>query len=163
MPQFSSERTDEITDIELAHQSDDDDLVYFDLAKESAGTRRLLVILSSVFASLDAGTALFIDELDASFHTQVGEALLALFSNPKTNPLGAQLITTTHDTNLMTSDFLRRDQIWFSEKDLSGATHLFPLSDIRTRNADNIEKGYLQGRYGAMPFSGNISDLLSAK
>jgi predicted ATPase len=151
------------TDFELAHQSDDEELVYFELAHESAGTRRLLVILASVFASLDAGTALFIDELDASLHTQVGEAVLALFSNPKTNPLGAQLIATTHDTNLMTSDFLRRDQIWVSEKDVSGATHLFPLSDIKTRNTDNIEKGYLQGRYGAVPFSGDLSNLLSVK
>lgn len=151
------------TDFQLAHQSDDDELVYFELAQESAGTRRLLVILASVFAALDAGTALLIDELDASLHTQVGEAVLALFSNRKTNPLGAQLIATTHDTNLMCTSFLRRDQIWFSEKDTAGATHLFPLSDIRTRNTDNIEKGYLQGRYGAMPFSGDISNLLSGE
>ncbi|MEH2586692.1 AAA family ATPase [Bradyrhizobium sp. AZCC 1721] len=158
-----SEPPAKLTDFELAHQSDTDEVVYLELAHESAGTRRLLIILSSVFAALDSGTALFIDELDASLHTQVGEAVLALFSNPKTNPLGAQLVATTHDTNLMTSSFLRRDQIWFSEKDIGGATHLFPLSDIKTRNTDNIEKGYLQGRYGAIPFSGSSSNLLLVK
>jgi AAA15 family ATPase/GTPase len=102
-----------------------------------------------------------IDELDASLHTQACEAVLGLFSSKTVNLHGAQLIATTHDTNLMRSKLLRRDQIWFTEKDSMGATHLFPLSDVKIRHGDNIEKGYLQGRFGAIPFSGSIENLLS--
>ncbi|MCA1471932.1 ATP-binding protein [Bradyrhizobium sp. IC3195] len=149
--------------LELEHSSDGAEPVYFGLEDESEGTKRLLLILSSVFDALDKGYPLFIDELDASLHTQVGDAILSLFASRSSNPRGAQLIATTHDTNLMGSPCLRRDQIWFTEKDGRGATHLFPLSDIRTRNTDNIEKGYLQGRYGAIPFSGNFKSLVSAK
>lgn len=149
--------------IELEHSSDGDEPVYFGLENESEGTKRLLIILSSIFSALDKGHPLFIDELDASLHTQVGDAILSLFANRNSNPHGAQLIATTHDTNLMGSRCLRRDQVWFTEKDRQGATHLFPLSDIRTRNTDNIEKGYLQGRYGAIPFSGNFKSLVTEK
>ena len=56
---------------------------------------------------------------------------------------------------------LRRDQVWFTEKDTAGQTHLYPLTDIRTRKGDNIEKGYLQGRFGAIPFAGSISELFA--
>lgn len=146
--------------LELAHKGDGEEPVYFQLSKESAGTRRLLGLLASIFLALDNGDLLVIDELDESLHTQIGDAILALFDG---NTKGAQLIATTHDTNLMGSRCLRRDQVWFTEKDRHGATHLFPLSDIRTRNTDNIEKGYLQGRYGAIPFSGHLEKLLKDK
>ena len=150
-------------ELELSHLSSAGDPVYFDLEKESSGTRRLLVLLRSVFRSLDIGTPLVIDELDSSLHTQACEAIIALFSLPTTNPNGAQLIATTHDTNLLRSPLLRRDQVWFTEKDEGGATHVFPLTDIRTRKNDNIEKGYLQGRFGAIPFSGPVEEILGAK
>ncbi len=145
--------------IELGHRSRDGKPVYFDLDRESAGTRRLLVTLGFAFRALDEGTALVIDELDASLHTHASEAVLKLFCSPETNAKGAQLVATTHDTNLMASALLRRDQLWFSEKDADGATQLYPLSDIRTRKGDNIEKGYLQGRYGAVPFNCPTSSL----
>ena len=102
---------------------------------------------------------LYIDELDASLHTQACEAVLKLFCSSETNPKGAQLIATTHDTNLLGSPALRRDQLWFTEKDAGGATRLYPLTDIRMRKGDNFEKGYLQGRYGAVPFDDPISAL----
>ena len=148
--------------VQLAHRGHQGDKIFFDLNRESAGTRRLLILLGRVFRALDEGTLLVIDELDASLHTQACEAVLALFSSATTNPKGAQLIATTHDTNLLRSPLLRRDQIWFTEKDAEGATHLYPLTDIRTRKGDNLEKGYLQGRYGAIPFAGPISDLISS-
>lgn len=148
--------------IKLGHRNTDGEFTYFDLEHESAGTRRLLVLLSSAFQALDSGTAMIVDELDASLHTQACEALLALFSTPKTNPRGAQLVATTHDTNLLRCPSLRRDQVWFIEKGRDGASHLYPLTDIRTRKGDNIERGYLQGRYGAIPFSGSLVDLLPA-
>jgi AAA15 family ATPase/GTPase len=147
--------------LELAHRRRDGSDVFFELDRESAGTRRLLVLLGRVFAALDEGSPLVIDELDASLHTQACEAVLALFSSPRTNPKGAQLIATTHDTNLLSSPLLRRDQIWFTEKDPEGATHLYPLTDIRSRKGDNIERGYLQGRYGAVPFAGRLPEVLA--
>lgn len=148
--------------IELGHQGSTGEPIYFQLQRESAGTRRLLGLLDRAFRVLDEGTLLVIDELDASLHTQACEAVLALFCSRTTNPKGAQLIATTHDTNLLRSTLLRRDQIWFSEKDPEGATHLYPLTDIRTRKGDNLEKGYLQGRYGAIPFAGSVSDFINA-
>ena len=138
--------------IELAHRARDGNSVYFDLSLESAGTRRLLVVLGLAFRALDEGAPIFIDELSASLHTHASEAVLELFCSPETNPKGAQLVATTHDTNLMNSPALRRDQLWFTSKDTSGATQLNPLTDIRTRRGDNFEKGYLQGRFGAVPF-----------
>ena len=150
----------ERTHLELAHRGVDGELKYFSLRRESDGTRRLLVLLEQIFPALDVGSVMVCDELNASLHTQAAEALIALFSSPSINPKGAQLIATTHDTNLLRSPFLRRDQVWFTEKDEEGATHLYPLTDIRTRKGDNIERGYLQGRYGAVPFSGSVSELM---
>lgn len=138
--------------IELAHRGRGDAPFYLDMERESAGTRRLLIVLGLAFHALDEGAPLFIDELDASLHTQAAEAVLRLFCLQETNPKGAQLIATTHDTNLLASPLLRRDEVWFTEKDPEGATRLYPLTDIRTRRGDNIEKGYLQGRYGGVPF-----------
>jgi AAA15 family ATPase/GTPase len=118
-------------------------------------------MLGTIYRALDKGTVIVIDELDASLHTQAGTAVLALVSSTALNPKGAQLITTTHDTNLLRSELLRRDQIWFTEKDEGGATHLYPLSDFTTRKGDNIEKGYLQGRFGAIPFAGSVAELFA--
>ena len=135
--------------IELAHRGSEKD-VYFDLERESAGTRRLLLILTRLFESLDSGSPLVVDELDLSLHTAASQALLSLFCSPNTNPSGAQLIATIHDTNLLDAPMLRRDQVWFAEKE-DGATRTYPLTDIRTRKGDNLERGYLQHRFGATP------------
>lgn len=145
--------------IELAHQTRRGESVFLDLGLESAGTQRLLVMLNLAYRALDAGSPIAIDELDMSLHTLASAAVLQLFCSPTTNPNGAQLIATTHDTNLLGWPGLRRDQIWFTEKDEAGATLLYPLTDIKTRRTDNLEKGYLQGRYGAVPFDDPISIL----
>lgn len=160
---FSSDADDKATVsiLELAHQDCYGNPVYFDVGEESAGTQRLLGVLGRVYRALDKGTLIVIDELDASLHTQASEAVLALVSSAALNPKGAQLITATHDTNLLRSPLLRRDQIWFTEKDEGGATHLYPLSDFTTRRGDNFEKGYLQGRFGAIPFAGSVADLFA--
>ena len=147
--------------IQLGHKGEKSKIEYFELARESAGTRRLLVLLGLVFSALDAGSVIVIDELDASLHTQAVETLIAMFSTRKNNPKGAQLVATVHDTNILRSQYLRRDQIWFTEKDEFGATRLFPMSDIQTHKGDNLEKGYLEGRYGATAFSGPISNVIS--
>jgi len=153
---------DQIIEIEFSHRGKDGEVVHLDLDLESAGTRRLLIILSQAFKAIDQGRAIFIDELDASLHTYASEAILRLFCSPKVNKNGAQLIATTHDTNLMRSHVLRRDQLWFAEKGSEGATEIYPLTDIRTRKGDNVELGYLQGRYGAVPNDDPISELLES-
>ena len=140
--------------LELAHRGQDGEEIFLDLDLESAGTRRLLIMLGLVFRALDRGWLVCVDELDASLHTQASEAVLKLFSSRERNIRGAQIIATTHDTNLLKSSVLRRDQVWFTEKDPEGSTQLYPLTEIRTRRGDDIRRGYLQGRYGAIPFAG---------
>ena len=148
--------------IELAHRGRGGKVVHFDLDLESAGTRRLLIILSQTFKAIDEGLPIIIDELDASLHTYASEAILGLFCSSSVNQRGAQLIATTHDTNLMKSHILRRDQLWFADKNDEGATEIYSLTDIRTRKGDNVELGYLQGRYGAVPNGDPVGALLES-
>ena len=151
---------EKMVQIELAHRGRGGEVVHFHLDLESEGTRRLLIILSQTFKAIDEGLPILIDELDASLHTYASEAILRLFCSSKVNQNGAQLIATTHDTNLMKSHVLRRDQLWFADKNSEGATEIYPLTDIRTRRGDNVELGYLQGRYGAVPSDDPVAALI---
>jgi AAA15 family ATPase/GTPase len=146
--------------LQLAHEDIAGNKKFLDFARESAGTRRLLFLLTTIFRVLDRGGIILVDELDASLHTQAFELILGMFYKRKYNRKGAQIIATVHDTNILTSDFVRRDQIWFAEKDKSGATDLFSLSDIKLRGSDNFERGYLEGRFGALPFTENLDYIL---
>lgn len=139
---------DEDVQIRLGH-SIGGKTVYLDLQDESAGTLRTLTFMSDVFFALDNGSLMAIDELDASLHTEIAELVIRLFANKKLNPHGAQLFATTHDTNLLNSTCLRRDQIWLVEKQADGRSEVYPLTDFSTRSNDQLEKGYLQGRFGA--------------
>jgi AAA15 family ATPase/GTPase len=156
------EGIDKETRIEFLHQSDDGSDVYFDAARESAGTRRLIPLLQNVMLTLDQGNVCVIDEIDASLHTQVCEAIIALFTNRDTNPNGAQIIATTHDTNLFNAPYLRRDELWLVEKSPGGASQLYSLADVKIRGTENFERGYLHGRYGAVPFAGSAVDLIKS-
>ncbi|MGW0586185.1 AAA family ATPase [Streptosporangium sp. NPDC002607] len=127
-------------------------------APEPAGTgdqRWALPIGIPVFRSLDRGSLLIVDELDSSLHPYLSAQLVKLFREPETNPLGAQLIFTSHDATLLGriqgEEVLHRDHVWFTEKDECGATELFPLSDFKPRKDENRERRYLTGRYGAVP------------
>jgi AAA15 family ATPase/GTPase len=93
-----------------------------------------------------------VDELDASLHPLLAIHLIQLFGDKSLNPKGAQLIFNTHDTNLLSSGILRRDQIWFAEKKQDGSSQIYPLTDFKPRKEENLANGYLQGRYGAIPF-----------
>jgi len=105
-----------------------------------------------------------IDELERSLHPLLASRLVQLFNDPTTNPKHAQLLFSTHDTNLLGTTLgepvLRRDQVWLTEKDPQGATVLYPLTDYKPRKAENLERGYLQGRYGAIPFLGDLAGLV---
>jgi AAA15 family ATPase/GTPase len=120
-------------------------------------------MVGPILESLAFGKVLIIDEIDSSLHPELSLKLVGLFNSEQTNPNGAQLVFTTHDTHLLANKALRRDEIWFTEKSKGGETQLYPLSEIKTRNTDNLQKGYLQGRYGAIPFLGNIDKLFTAK
>lgn len=139
--------------VELEHQGSGGKTYFLGLERESAGTRRLLLIMSPIFRALDSGSLVVIDELDASLHTRAAEMILEMFANPEINKNGAQLLATTHDTNMLSSKSLRRDQVWFCEKDKNGASHIYSLADFKVRSSDDYERGYLEGRFGAIPFS----------
>jgi AAA15 family ATPase/GTPase len=133
------------------------------LQSESAGTRRLLLVMSKILNALDTGSLIIIDELDASLHTLVAEQIIELFNNPEYNTKRAQLIATTHDTNILACNHLRRDQIWFCEKDDIGVSYIYSLAEFKLRSTDKFEKGYLEGRFGAIPFAGDLSTLIEGE
>lgn len=144
----------------LKHNSNDDD-AWLPLQQESRGTQTVFRSGPLICYVLRTGGVLLVDELEASLHPKLAVEIIKQFNNPKTNPKNAQLIFTTHDTNLLGNDagepVLRRDQVWLTEKDKEGATTLYPLTDYKPRKAENVERGYLQGRYGAIPYLGNFS------
>jgi AAA15 family ATPase/GTPase len=124
-------------------------------SQESDGTIAYFSILGPLLDSLRDGKVLMIDELESSLHPALARELVRLFNSHDLNPKGAQIIFTTHSTNLLDLELLRRDQVWFTEKTRDGATRLFPLSDYQPRTNQNIEAGYLGGRFGAIPFLDN--------
>jgi hypothetical protein len=125
------------------------------LSDQSAGTRAWLSLLGPALDCLEIGGTLLVDEIDSSLHPRLAARLIELFQAGETNPRGAQLVFTTHDATLLGpvlgDDTLARDQIWFVEKDATGATSLFPLTDFRPRKEENTERRYLAGSYGAVP------------
>lgn len=124
---------------------------------ESDGTMAYFALLGPVVRTLELGGILFVDELDSSLHPLLALEIVRMFNSPATNPNNAQLLFNTHDTNLLDNTILRRDQVWFTEKDDCGASHLYALTDFKPRRGENIKTGYLQGRYGAVPFVGSFN------
>lgn len=127
----------------------------FRLDEESAGTLSWLSFLPTVLTVLRDGGVLIIDEIDASLHSLLSARLVALFNDPETNPAEGQLIFTTHDSTLLhpplADRVLDRDEVWFVEKGRTGASVLYPLTDFKPRQEDNLERRYLAGQYGAVP------------
>lgn len=123
------------------------------LNEESLGTQQLFFLAPLLRQTLEKGKVLVVDEIDRSLHPFIVKFLVNLFRNPSINIKGAQLIFTTHETTLLSLDTFRRDQVYFTEKDAeTGATDLYSLDEFPVRKTDNIEKGYLLGRYGAIPY-----------
>lgn len=138
------------------------DFVVFDKERnESQGTNKIIDLSGPIFDTLSLGKILIIDELDAKLHPLITIRIVELFNNPETNPNNAQLIFATHDTNLLGEELFRRDQIWFTEKDEREQTDLYSLADFKlpdgskVRNDSSLEKNYIRGRYGAIPFITN--------
>jgi AAA15 family ATPase/GTPase len=142
--------------ITIHKMNDSNSEIELEMSDESAGTKRLFNIAGYLLFVLECGELLIIDELDRSLHPVLSKALLKMFNNPEINKNNAQLIFTTHDTTLLDGEIFRPDQIWFTEKDNS-MTKLYSLFDFRPRENESLQKGYLLGRYGAIPFINGLS------
>jgi AAA15 family ATPase/GTPase len=130
---------------------------------ESAGTIKYFSLAGPLLDTLDNGKVLMIDELDSKLHPLLTEKIISLFNSHITNPKNAQLIFTTHDTNLLSAKLFRRDQVWFTEKDRYGASNVFSLVKYKVRNDASFEKDYLLGKYGGIPILKDFSKLFKGQ
>lgn len=150
-------RENEYDNIDAVHQVEDENgdmhPYVLNMSEESAGTSSYFSLIGIIQKTLDEGGLLFADEMDAHLHPLLTKHLISLFNSTEHNLHGAQLVFTSHNTNLLDLDIFRRDQIWFTEKDeRTAATDLFSLHDFSVRKDTKVERSYLIGRYGAIPF-----------
>ena len=130
----------------------EDELYNIELEDESDGTRKLMSIAPAIESVLTKGGVLLVDELERELHPMLVNFIISKFQSKRSNPKGAQIIFTTHNTELMNLEFMRKDQIYFADKrKLDGVSELYSVTDFNTKTADNIRKGYLVGKYGATP------------
>ena len=140
------------------HKNSDNENITFDLSDESDGTQRLLDFIPAIDSLLHFKSTFIIDEIDQSLHPALIRALIQKIMNDETT-IG-QLVFSTHESNLIYLEIFRQDEIWFAEKDkASGSTQLYSLSDYKPRYDLDIRKGYLQGRFGAIPFLDDLKNL----
>lgn len=123
---------------------------------ESEGTIKYFSLAYPIIDALDNGKRVIIDELDSKLHPLLVRKIIMLFNSSKTNPKGAQLLFTTHDTYLLGAGLLRRDQVWFTQKDGLGATSLYSLAEYKVRSNAAFDRDYINGRYGATPIIGEM-------
>lgn len=148
--------TTEDVEVLVARRNRQGDVVTFDIDdKESEGTAKMFELSGPLTDILNTGSVLVIDEMEAKLHPLLTRRIIRVFNSATANPHNAQLVFVTHDATLLHSARLRRDQVWFCEKDDFGASSLYCLAEIRStakaRREDNLEKKYLEGRFGAIP------------
>ncbi len=151
----SSEEEDFDADaqVRLTHDTKLGRSVELNLYDESHGTQKIFSLAAPWRDSLDNGHVMVFDELNDSLHPALVRFLVERFHDPELNAKGAQLVFTTHETSILNQDVFRRDQIWFCERNSRQETNLFPLTDFRPRRGvENLERAYLGGRYGALPY-----------
>ncbi|MGK7956703.1 MAG: ATP/GTP-binding protein [Crocosphaera sp.] len=129
---------------------------------ESEGTQKAFTLAGPIFDTFKNSRTVIIDEFDARLHPLISRAIIELFNSNETNPNNAQLIVMTHDTNLLSHKLFRRDQIWFTEKDRYGATDLYSLVEYNISDDAAFENDYIKGRYGAIPYIGDLSQLINS-
>lgn len=144
--------------IQAIHKGGSGSETPLDLTDESDGTRRLLNLMPALHRLRTKDAVYFIDEIDRSMHPILVWKFLEYFLN-SCDGGQRQIIVTTHETSLLHLDLLRRDEIWFAEKDENLETHFYSLTDFKVRNDLDIRKNYLQGRFGAIPFMGDLDNL----
>ena len=155
-------------DIELEHEVVDEDnnthTYKLNFKDESSGTKVLFAFAPFLKKAFEETKVIIVDELEKSMHPKIVEFIVKLFNNKDINKVNSQLIFTTHATNLLNLEILRRDQIWFVEKNpKNGNSELYPLDSFSVRKDENIQKGYINGRYGAVPFIKDIDLWLEDK
>lgn len=158
-------KKDGLSTIETSHMQYNEDNVFqqfksFPLTMESDGSQKLLALAGPIIETLINGEILVIDELDNSMHSELVNAIVKLFNSQETNPNNAQLIFTTHDTNLLNQELFRRDQIWFVQKDIYGISELYSLVEYgegRFRDDLVLEKNYLEGKFGGKPYISSLA------
>lgn len=156
MPEFIAEKLKSYQ-VLFKHKNSDN---YLSIDEESLGTQMIFAFIPFLADSLKNKKVLIIDELDKSLHPFLVQYIVEIFNDVEINKNGSQLIFNTHDTNLLDLNILRRDQIWFTEKNKeTGESDLYSLSDFSVRKQENVEKGYMLGRYGAVPFIKNDFNL----
>ena len=129
---------------------------------ESEGTIKYFSLAYPIIDELDNGKRIIIDELDSRLHPLLVKRLVALFNDAQTNPKGAQLLFTAHDTYLLSAGLFRRDQVWFTHKDNFGATELYSLAEYKVRSTSPFERDYLLGKYGATPIIGDMESIFNS-
>lgn len=132
--------------------------VPFSFTQESLGTRALISFLASAFQVLRNGGVFIVDEVESSLHTLLTLKIVELFSNKKSNPNNAQLVFSTHETQLMNFEGVRRDEIWLAEKCQNGSTKVASLLEYSIDKRSNWRKGYIEGRFGAIPILGYVDE-----
>lgn len=137
---------------QFLHQGPDNVRVPLEWRRESAGTQRFFALIGPWLNILDSGDTVCIDEIETSMHPIMVRELLRLFFSRQKESGRAQVIFTTHNPLFLDGSLLRRDQVWFADKDEGGAAHLYPLSDYQPRRDESLVRGYMAGRYGAIPF-----------
>jgi len=155
------EENDELTLLKLKARhklSDAGGHIDFEIENESDGTRRLMDLLPALLHSKSSEKVYLIDEIDRSMHPLLSKMFLQAYLDDKNCGRG-QLIITTHESQLLDRKLLRRDEIWFAEKDKSGGSHMYSLAEFKIRNDLKLGKGYLDGRFGAIPFFGDLDNL----
>lgn len=145
--------------LKMQHKGADDDLIDFKFEEESEGTQRLIHLAPAFADLLESEKVYFIDELDRRLHPNLSKSLIELYLELHIKRKNRQLIFVTHESNLLDLNYFRRDEIWFAEKDKNGASHLSSLADFKVRSDLNIKNGYLNGRFGAIPFIGDTEKL----
>jgi len=145
--------------IAALHECADGHRTRLPLREESDGSQRLLNLLPDFYRVAMEGGVFVVDELERSMHPMLARKFIEFFLKTVRRTT-SQLIFTTHESTLLDLDLMRRDGIWFAEKDDEGATHLYSLADFKVRKDLRIEKGYLEGRFGAIPFLGGIDRLM---
>jgi len=139
------------------HRNDQGVLVDFSIEEESEGTQRLMNLIPALFIlQQNPEKVIFLDELDRRLHPLLSRRFVEMALQCRISNSQSQLIFTTHDTNLLDLELLRKDEIWFVEKNQQGASHLYSLAEFKINPDVKIEKGYFNGRFGAIPFFGDI-------
>lgn len=149
-------REGEIPEVTFGHRVEGGGTEYFDRRYESLGTQMLFACIGPVLDALENGKLLVLDDVDASLHPLVTRFMVGLFHDPMMSKKDAQLWITTHNTALLDTDVMRRDQFWFVDKNEHQASVLVPLTDFSPRKNEALERGYLRGRYGGLPFISSL-------